>query len=127
MRDFTYKLGLYLNIIKYQVRNYFKPNSNNENIIFLENYFKDKKNGFYIDVGCFHPIRLSNTMFLYSKGWSGMNIDINKKSIDLFKISRPRDINLNFGVGSKNEFKSFFIIRIFFNQILLIIILREIF
>ena len=37
-----------------------------------------------------------------------MNIDINKKSIDLFKISRPRDINLNFGVGSKNEFKSFF-------------------
>ncbi len=79
-----------------------------KNIVFLKDYFKNKKSGFYVDVGCFHPIRLSNTMFLYSKGWTGMNIDLSKKSIDLFKIRRPRDINLNFGVGSKNETLDYF-------------------
>jgi len=80
----------------------------NKHVVFLKDYFKNKKSGFYVDVGCFHPIRLSNTMFLYSKGWTGMNIDLSKKSIDLFKIRRPRDINLNFGVGSKNEILEYF-------------------
>ena len=68
----------------------------------------DKNFGFYIDVGCFHPIRFSNTMFLNSKGWKGMNIDLSEKTIDLFNISRPKDINLNFGVGSKEETLEYF-------------------
>ena len=63
-----------------------------------------KKNGLYIDVGCYHPVRLSNTRFLHNKkGWSGINIDISKKSIDLFRIARKKDINLNIGIGNKNE------------------------
>ena len=108
MKKINYKLSLYLNIIKYRLRNLFKSINKNENINFLKKYFKSKKNGFYIDVGCYHPIRLSNTMFLYSKGWSGMNVDLSKKSIDLFNICRPRDINLNFGIGSKNYVSSYF-------------------
>ena len=80
----------------------------NANVIFLKKYFKDKDFGFYIDVGCFHPIRFSNTMFLNSKGWKGMNIDLSQKTIDLFNISRPKDINLNFGVGSKEETLEYF-------------------
>jgi len=103
MKKNIYKISLYINILKYKFRSYFKSIDKYENVIFLKNYFKNKKSGFYIDVGCFHPIRLSNTMFLYSKGWRGMNIDLSKKSIDLFNICRPKDINLNFGVGSKNE------------------------
>lgn len=108
MKKINYKLSLYLNIIKYRLRNLFKSIDKNENINFLKEYFKSKKDGFYIDVGCYHPIRLSNTMFLYSKGWSGMNVDLSKKSIDLFNICRPRDINLNFGIGSKNYVSSYF-------------------
>tara|TARA_B110000444_G_scaffold215897_1_gene214015 strand:+ start:49 stop:732 length:684 start_codon:yes stop_codon:yes gene_type:complete len=103
-----YKISLYSNIARYWIKNYFSSINNYENIIFLEKYFKNKKKGFYVDVGCFHPIRLSNTMFLHSKGWKGMNIDLSKKSIDLFKIARPKDINLNFGVGSKNETLDYF-------------------
>ena len=108
MMKILYKISLYSNIARYWIKNYFSSINNYENIIFLEKYFKNKKKGFYVDVGCFHPIRLSNTMFLHSKGWKGMNIDLSKKSIDLFKIARPKDINLNFGVGSKNETLDYF-------------------
>ena len=108
MIKILYKISLYSNIFRYWIKNFFNPINKYENIVFLEEYFKDKKKGFYIDVGCFHPIRLSNTMFLHSKGWRGMNIDLSKKSIDLFKIARPKDINLNFGVGSKNEILDYF-------------------
>ena len=108
MKKNIYKISLYINILKYWIKNYFNPVNRYKNIVFLEDYFKNKESGFYIDVGCFHPIRLSNTMFLHSKGWTGMNIDLSKKSIDLFKIARPNDINLNFGVGSKNEILEYF-------------------
>ena len=108
MKKTIYKISLYINILKYWIKNYFNPVNKYKNIVFLEDYFKNKDSGFYIDVGCFHPVRLSNTMFLHSKGWTGMNIDLSKKSIDLFKIARPNDINLNFGVGSKNEILEYF-------------------
>ena len=108
MKKIIYKISLHINILKYRFKNYFKPIDKYKNIIFLKDYFKNKKFGFYIDVGCFHPIRLSNTMFLYSKGWIGMNIDLSKRSIDLFNICRPKDTNLNFGVGSKNETLEYF-------------------
>jgi len=108
MKKFIYKISLYINILKYKFKNYLKPIDKYKNVIFLKNYFKNKKTGFYIDVGCFHPIRLSNTLFLHLKGWKGMNIDLSEKSIDLFNICRPDDINLNFGVGSKNETLNYF-------------------
>jgi FkbM family methyltransferase len=97
-----YQTTLYLNLLKNFIKKKCEKNEN-KHIIFLKDYFKKKKNGFYIDVGCYHPIRLSNTMFLYNKGWGGINIDISKKSIDLFRIARKKDINLNLGIGNKNE------------------------
>ena len=36
----------------------------------------------------------SNTCLLYNRGWSGINIDINQTSIDLFNIARPKDFNI---------------------------------
>ena len=53
-------------------------------------YAKDIKNGFYVDVGCYHPTHLNNCFLLYQKGWSGINIDISKFSIDLFNYLRQR-------------------------------------
>jgi FkbM family methyltransferase len=62
-----------------------------------------KKNGFYVDVGCYHPYEGSNTCLLYKKGWRGINIDLNPYSIELFNFSRPNDINLNFAVSSSSK------------------------
>ena len=62
--------------------------------IFVRRFFKNYKKGTYVDVGSYHPIKGSLTYNLYKKNWSGINIDLSKISVDLFKISRPRDINL---------------------------------
>jgi len=102
--NFFYKVGLYINLLKYSIKYKYQKKYENKYILFLKNYFDRKKKGLYIDVGSYHPIRLSNTKFLYDKGWQGINIDISKKSIDFFKIARKTDINLNIGIGNKNEF-----------------------
>jgi FkbM family methyltransferase len=101
--NFFYKIDLYLNLLKYLIKYKYTKKNKDKYSLFLEGFFNKKKNGLYIDVGCYHPIRMSNTKFLYDKGWHGINLDISKKSIDLFKISRKRDVNLNIGAGDKNE------------------------
>jgi len=45
---------------------------NGEDILLTEYLFKNKKDGFYVDVGCFHPKLTSNTYLLYKRGWRGM-------------------------------------------------------
>ena len=70
--------------------------------IFILNHFKNKNNGFYIDVGCYHPLHRNNTFLLHKNGWSGINIDIHQFSIDLFNYLRPDDVNLNCAVSNLN-------------------------
>lgn len=72
------------------------------------NYFKDKKNGIYVDVGCYHPIHRNNTYLLHKQNWNGINIDTSQFSIDLFKFIRPKDLNYNFAVSDKNGFIKLF-------------------
>ena len=69
----------------------------------LKRIFDNQTNGFYIDIGAHHPKRFSNTYNFYLKGWKGINIDAMPKSMDLFNKIRPRDINLELGVGQKEE------------------------
>jgi FkbM family methyltransferase len=82
----------------------------NEDIAVLD-YFKDKKNGFYVDVGCYHPIHRNNTYLLHKKNWNGINIDTSQFSIDLFNHLRPNDLNYNFAISNKNE-----IIKLFYQK-----------
>ena len=69
---------------------------------------KNIEKGFYMDVGCYHPIHINNCNLLYQKGWSGINIDISKFSIDLFNHLRPKDLNLNCAVSNKSGKISYF-------------------
>jgi len=75
---------------------------NNEDTAIL-NYFKDKKNGFYVDVGCYHPIHRNNTHLLHMQNWRGVNIDTSQFSIDLFNFMRPKDLNYNCAISDKNK------------------------
>ena len=70
---------------------------------FIKNYFKNKLNGFYIDVGCYHPLDGNNTHLLYKKGWNGINLDINFYSIELFNFLRKKDINIHSGISKKKD------------------------
>ena len=68
----------------------------------LVNYiFKEKKKGFYVDIGCGHPIKNNNTYLLYKKGWHGINADLSPKSIELFNYARKRDVNINIAIADK--------------------------
>ena len=69
---------------------------------------KNIEKGFYIDVGCYHPIHINNCYLLHQKGWKGINIDISKFSIDLFNHLRPKDLNLNCAVSNKPGKISYF-------------------
>lgn len=72
--------------------------------LFLREYFKDKANGFYVDIGAYHPCQFSNTFFLYqNRGWHGINVEANPACIRLFNQIRKRDINLNVVVSDRNE------------------------
>ena len=66
-------------------------------------FFKNKKNGFYVDVGCYHPIHRNNTYLLFKKDWNRIKIDTSKFSIDLFDYMRPTDLNYNCAISNKNE------------------------
>ena len=79
----------------------------NEDIAVL-NYFKDKKKGLYIDVGCYHPIHRNNTYLLHKQDWKGINIDTSQFSIELFNYMRPNDLNYECAVSNKNEFVKLF-------------------
>ena len=63
--------------------------------------FKNQKNGFYLDIGCGHPIKNNNTYLLNKKGWRGINIDLDEENIDLFNSYRKKDVNLATAVSDK--------------------------
>ena len=75
----------------------------------LSSIFNDRKNGFYVDVGAYHPMHYSNTYLLHEKGWRGINIDPNPNAIRLFKWYRPGDINIVSGVCDKPAVRRYYI------------------
>ena len=74
-----------------------------EDLVLLKN-INNKSNNFYVDVGCYHPLHLSNTYLLYKKGWRGINIDVSKYSIDLFNYMRPDDMNIEAAISSNQNY-----------------------
>ena len=76
-------------------RNYFGEFGED---ILINRFFRKKNEGFYVDVGCYHPIKGSLTYCLYKRGWRGLNVDLSKVSIDLFKLARPKDYNIHAAV-----------------------------
>ena len=106
----TRKIYLYYNLYirnkAYQKRSLYSQFGEDR---FIADFFKDKKNGFYVDIGCFHPIMFSNTCSLFNKGWKGINIDLNQTSIDLFNIIRPNDQNFCAAISNKIEEKDLFV------------------
>lgn len=62
---------------------------------------EDIATGFYVDVGCHHPYRFSNTYRLYLRGWQGLCIDPLPGVRQAFAKARPRDIVVTAGIASE--------------------------
>ena len=60
-----------------------------------------KPQGFYIDVGAYHPVQISNTYLFYRKGWHGLVIDANPDTITLFRQRRPRDLAVEAAISEQ--------------------------
>ena len=97
------------NFIKLIRKTFFKKINKNfysqfgEDKILNEILDKDYKNGFYVDVGCFHHKKYSNTYLLFKKGWSGINIDLEQDKIDVFNLARPYDHNILSAVSDVSQ------------------------
>jgi peptide methionine sulfoxide reductase MsrB len=95
MNNIFYKLYLYYNLyIRHKALKIRATYSQHQEDLFINDYFKDQDEGFYLDIGCYHPIKYSNTALLYNRGWKGVNIDMNQTSIDLFNLLRKKDSNI---------------------------------
>ena len=66
----------------------------------------------YLDIGAHHPSFLNNTKLFYDNGSSGVNIEPDPSLITAFWKKRPRDINLNIGIGDKTDVLPFYVMSV---------------
>jgi|TARA_Y100000389_G_scaffold164466_1_gene168174 FkbM family methyltransferase len=111
---YSHKLNLFkILYFSFQyLKSKFKPRIINANWgidVIVDSILKNKKSGFYIDVGCHHPLINNNTYLLFKRGWKGINIDLDFNSIDMFNYFRPNDDNQKLAISDKKgEAKLFF-------------------
>jgi FkbM family methyltransferase len=55
--------------------------------------------GTYVDIGCWHPIKASNSYFFSLRKWKGICIDPNPELEKLYNKFRPNDVFINCAVG----------------------------
>ena len=101
---FTYKFYLYYNLYyRHKALLNRKNYSQYGEDIFISEFFKTNTKGFYVDIGSFHPLMYNNTALLYKKGWTGINIDLNQTTVDLFNIVRPKDQNICAAISAEEK------------------------
>ena len=69
---------------------------------------KNKKNGFYIDIGAYDGIGLSNTYIFEKLGWNGFCVEASPKTFEKLQKNRKCDL-YNYAVCSKNIGKTRFL------------------
>jgi FkbM family methyltransferase len=74
-----------------------------EDLILKRIFGKNRRSGFYVDIGCNNPIQKSNTFKLYLKGWNGICADGNAQLIKKFRRIRRRDICLHAIVSDQSR------------------------
>ncbi len=89
----------------------FKPRIINANWgidVIVDSILRNKLKGIYVDVGCHHPLINNNTYLLFKRGWSGINIDLDYSSVDMFNYFRPNDSNHKIALSSKKGLAKLF-------------------
>ena len=69
----------------------------------LYQLFNDKKDGFFVEVGCVDGKHLSNTLVFEEMGWRGMLVEPHDDYIDLLIKNRPRSIVCHCAVSNENK------------------------
>ena len=75
---------------------------------FVLNVLKEKKNGYFLEIGSNHPININNSYLLETKyEWKGLMIEYDKSFLDLYKIHRPNSIYI-INDATKVDYKNIF-------------------
>lgn len=68
--------------------------------VYLMRCFRERKDGFYIDVGAGHPVIDNVSFAFYLKGWHGITVEPNPALARLSRALRPRDTGAETLVGA---------------------------
>tara|TARA_Y200000002_G_C22630203_1_gene642129 strand:- start:81 stop:794 length:714 start_codon:yes stop_codon:yes gene_type:complete len=77
--------------------------------LIIDSFFKSNANlikGNYLDIGCYHPVGISNTYLLHKKGWHGVVVDIDDYKLNLFKKRRGKSVEVIKGAISSQDSES---------------------
>ena len=77
----------------------FNTFANGNTDLFIDLLLGCKTIGHYIDVGANDDNLPNSTRRFYNRGWSGINIEPQKKQFDNLCVSRKRDTNLNVAIS----------------------------
>ncbi|MFK7000574.1 FkbM family methyltransferase [Flavobacterium oreochromis] len=67
--------------------------------------------GVYVDVGCWHPIKASNSYYFSLRGWRGICIDPNPEFKKMYNKLRSRDTFVNCAIGDKKENLKYYLLN----------------
>lgn len=76
--------------------------------LIIERCFKRGFVGRYLEIGAYHPTRLSNTYRFYKKGWRGIVVEPNPEIKKMFEEVRPHDKFWNIGISDKNQVLNYY-------------------
>ncbi len=75
---------------------------------FILNVLKEKKNGYFLEIGSNHPINISNSYLLEKKyDWKGIMIEYDASFLPLYKRHRPNSIHV-INDATKVDYKNIF-------------------
>jgi len=69
----------------------------------------DLSRGIYVDVGAWHPSRISNTYLFYRRGLRGVLVEPNARMVRLLRRFRPRDWVIAGGCGEVSEVRNLYV------------------
>ena len=90
-------------IKRYIRRRYNISFSKSGDDIQLMKLINNNQPGTYVDIGCWHPIKASNTYYFHLRKWKGLCIDPNPDLKPLYAKYRPSDNFINVGLGHSNS------------------------
>ena len=81
---------------------YHKSYSQKGEDLIILSYFNglNIKNGVYLDIGCFHPVWISNTHLLHKNNWTGYAVDIDKHKLKAMSFIRGKNVKCFMGAVS---------------------------
>lgn len=82
----------------------------------LKQLLKLNHQGFYVDIGCWDPIKASNTYYFYLRGWQGICIDPNPNLQQSYKKLRPNDIFVHAAIGLDNQSLDYYQLQSAYNS-----------